>query len=277
MAPRLPVLVLAAFLAVLLAVLAPPAAASQADFDRGVEASRAGRYPDAVAAFKAALDDGDLDPAVYHGLGNALYRQDRRGLAIAAWLRGLELRPTDGDLLANLAHARKQTQDRLELPAPSSGPFFWQAAVSPATEVRSAGVLAALGLSLVLFGAVRRHRSGAPPRWVRLDAIGLLSVAGVLALSAALHAARLPPATVLQAQVSVRSALGAEGVELFVLHQGAVVATVERYGGGEASAAAAVLIELPDGRKGWVPSSAVDVADPAAPFPLGTAVLPPSR
>lgn len=270
-------LMLAALLVAMLAVLAPPAAASQADFDRGVEASRAGQQQDAVAAFLAALADGDLDPAVYHGLGNALYRQDRRGLAIAAWLRGLELRPTDGDLLANLAHARKQTLDPLALPAPSSGPFFWQAAVSPATEVRAAGALATLGLSLVLFGALRRRRRPAAPRWLRLDAVGLLAVAGVLALSAALHVARQPPATVIQAQVSVRSALGAEGVELFVLHEGAVVATVERYGGGEASAAAAVLIELPDGRKGWVPSSAVDVADPASPFPLPAAMAPPSR
>lgn len=265
--------------ALLLGLLAgAPAHADQAAFDRGVAASRAGDQAEATTAFIAALDAGSRDPAVYHGLGNALYRQDQLGPAIAAWVRGLQLDPMDGDLRANLAHARKQTQDRLDLPRPSTGPFFWQAAVSAAFESLLAGALVAAGLVSVLVSGLRRRRQDRPGRWLRWDAALLLALGLALGASAGVHATRPPPATVVVAEVAVRSALGAEGVDLFVLHEGAVVRTVERYrGGAEAGGGgegAAVLIELPDARKGWVPASAVDIADPAAPFTLATGQAP---
>lgn len=249
----------------LLALL--PALASPA-FERGVEASRAGDQPAAVSAFTEALAEGAVDPAVYHGLGNALYRQEQVGPAIAAWMRGLRLSPGDADLRANLAYARARTQDRLDLPDPATGPFLWQGWLSPAAQARLAGGLATLGLSLQLVLALQARRQGRPsPR-----PHGLLLLCIMLALflggGAALDARRPPAATVLQPQITVRSALGAEGVELFVLHEGAVVRTIERWEGAEAGPPAAVLIQLPDARKGWVPASAVDLADPGSPFPL---------
>ncbi len=249
----------------LLALL--PALASPA-FERGVEASRAGDQPAAVGAFAEALAEGAVDPAVYHGLGNALYRQEQVGPAIAAWMRGLRLSPGDADLRANLAYARARTQDRLDLPAPSIGPFLWQGWLSPATQARLAGGFATLGLSAQFLLALRaRQRSQPSPRPHPGLLLSLL-LALLLGLGAALDARRPPAATVLLPQVTVRSALGAEGVELFVLHEGAVVRTLERWEGGEAGPPAAVLIELPDARKGWVPASAVDLALPDAPFPL---------
>jgi len=257
-----------------LALAGPAHAGGQAQFDQGVAASRTGDPAAAAAAFDAALQAGAHDPAVYLGLGNALYRQGALGPAIAAWLRGLELSPTDGDLQANLAHARKQTQDRLALPEEHVGPFFWQAAVSPATEALLAGLMVAIGLSLQIVGLLGRRRAGQPGR-PHLAGLSLALVGLVLAGTTVMHARRLPPATVLVPQVAVRSALGAEGVDLFLLHEGAVVQAVERYAGGEGGAGAAVLIELPDARKGWVPASAVDLADPVSPFPVSAPAVDP--
>ncbi len=244
---------------------APAHARAQDAYDQAVAASRAGDNDAAVAQFAAALEAGAVDPEVFHGLGNALYRQGHLGHAVAAWTRGLQLAPTDGDLAANRALARARTQDRLDPPEAQTGPFFWQAVLPPATEALLAGGLVALGLVLQLVVVLRARARGWTAR-LRWEAAVPVVLGLVLAMSAWLHARQLPPATVLASEVRVRSALGAEGVELFVLHQGAVVRTLESYADGGADAA--VLVELPDARKGWVPRSAVDLADPAAPFPL---------
>ncbi len=252
---------------VLLAVLlCSPGHASRAQdaFDAGVTASRDGDNATAVTQFTDALAAGGQDPAVYHGLGNALYRQDHDGYAIAAWTRGLQLDPTDGDLAANRAHALADTKDRLDLPTPAAGPFFWQAFVPARTEALLAGFAAGLGLLLQLVQAIADRRKQRPARR-RWEAALLVLVGVVFAASARHHLAQHPPATVLVPEVRVRSALGAEGVDLFVLHEGAVVQTLEVY---EDDSTAAVLVELPDDRKGWVPRSAVDLAEPATPFPL---------
>ncbi|RME23185.1 MAG: tetratricopeptide repeat protein, partial [Deltaproteobacteria bacterium] len=241
-------------------LLSAPGHASPAQeaFEAGVTASRDGDNAAAVEHFVDALDHGGRDPAVYHGLGNALFRQGHNGHAIAAWTRGLELAPTDGDLSANRALALSKTRDRLELPRPPTGPFFWQAFVPVRTEALLAGLAAALGLWVQLIQGIadRRRRRAIRRRW---EAAVLVGIGLVLAASARHHLSRPPPATVLTPEVRVRSALGAEGVDLFVLHEGAVVQTLEVY---EDADTAAVLVALPDDRKGWVPRSAVDIADP---------------
>jgi len=68
-------------------------------------------------------------------------------------------------------------------------------------------------------------------------------------------------AVVVVSQVAVRSTLGPEGVDLFVLHEGAQVGTGDQ-------AQRHTLITLSDGRKGWVSSSALISTDPSRQFPL---------
>ncbi|MCB9781034.1 MAG: tetratricopeptide repeat protein [Alphaproteobacteria bacterium] len=264
-------------LAALLLLLLPLAARADAQdaFDRGVASTRAGEHDAAVTAFARAIAEGAVDPDAYHGLGNALWRQGHPGHAMAAWARGLQLDPDDADLAANLALARKQTADRLEPPQPETGALFWIDLFAPRSQVFAASGLCTLGLGLWLLTALRARRAGAPS--LRPGVLPpVLVVAGLAAAVGAVVALGRPPVTVVLAdQVAARSALGAEGVELFVLHEGAVVRTLERHG-TEGEAGAAVLIQLPDARKGWVPADAVDVADPAAPFPLPDASSAPA-
>jgi hypothetical protein len=69
-----------------------------------------------------------------------------------------------------------------------------------------------------------------------------------------------PVAVVLVPEVTATSDLGG-GVELFTLHAGAEVHA-------EQTAADRVLVVLPDGRKGWLPSTAVGIVDPTRPPPV---------
>lgn len=222
--------------------------AQQSEFDAGIAALRQGDYPAAADNLAASLSSGGVDPAVYHALGNALYRQDHAGAAIAAWRRGLTLSPGDGDLAANLERVRGQTTDRLEPPEPSYGPFFWQGWLSQ----RGSAALSSLGftLALILLGLRRRR-----PAALAAAVGGLLLASTLIARSAG------SGAVVISEAISVRSALGPDGVELFVLHEGAEVGVEER-------AESHTLIVLPDQRKGWVPAAALISTDPEDGFPL---------
>ncbi len=234
-------------------------AAPQADYEAGLGALRDGAHDTARDHFLAALEGGGRDPAVYHGLGNALYRMGDRGGALAAWRRGLRLAPRDGDIAANVDRVRREREDRLAAPPLAPGAFFWMAFLSP----RDGGLLASLGATLALGGllgrALRRRQGGTGRR------VGLETWAGALLCALMLLSTwatvRDDAGVVVRAdEVRARSALGPEGVALFALHAGAEAALVE-------SAGDSVLIALPDERKGWVPAAAVVSADPGAPFP----------
>ncbi len=68
---------------VLLALLLSAALAGETDdaYRAGVDHARAGDHEAAAGAFIRALNAGGRDPAVYHGLGNALWRLDLLGPA----------------------------------------------------------------------------------------------------------------------------------------------------------------------------------------------------
>ncbi|MFT5685670.1 MAG: hypothetical protein ACI8RZ_006624 [Myxococcota bacterium] len=222
--------------------------AQQVEFDAGIDALRQGDYPTAADRLTASLASGGVDPAVYHALGNALYRQDQPGAAIAAWRRGLALSPGDGDLSANLDRVRGQTTDRLAPPRPAHGPFFWQGWLSQ----RGSAAISSLGFTIALLLLGLGYR-----RPAALSAM----VGGLLLASTLVAKTAGAGAVVISEAISIRSALGPDGVELFVLHEGAEVG-VEEHSGDH------TLIVLPDLRKGWAPASALISTDPEDAFPL---------
>lgn len=230
---------------------------AQGSYAAGIEALRSGDYAAATEALHAALDEGGHDPAVYHALGNAYYRQDQLGYAIAAWRRGLVLAPRDGDIAGNLDRARRQTTDRLDAPDLTT-PFFWQRSLSVRESGLVASVLTALALWLLVVHRMllqRRGRGVGPTvRWVGWLSLGFGLLSGV----STVLVLQVPPHAVITAgEVTAASALGADGVALFELHEGAEVQVVEE-------SADHALIELPDGRKGWVPAASLVSADPDA-------------
>jgi tetratricopeptide (TPR) repeat protein len=234
-------------------------AAPQSAYDAGIDALRSGDHTRARDHFVTAVEGGARDPAVYHGLGNALYRMGDAGGALAAWRRGLRLEPRNGDIAANIDRVRKTRKDRLPPPPQAPGAFFWMAVLSP----RDGALLAALGATLALGGLLVRGLLARSGR--RLARVGLETWAGALLatlmLVSTVAAVRSETGVVVRAdEVVARSALGPEGVELFALHAGAEATLLEVAGEH-------VLVGLPDERKGWVSAEAVVSTDPAAPFP----------
>jgi len=241
----------------LLALLLSAALAGPADdaYQAGIDHARAGDHEAAAGAFVRALEEGGRDPAVYHGLGNALWRLDKLGPATAAWRRGLRLSPRNGDIAANLDRARRTSEDRLEVPAPTAKVFFWQSVLSPRDSAWLASLLATLAFAAPL---VRRWRRS--EQRLGLETPALLVPALVLTASTYTAVVNQDSVVVVVPEVSARSALGPDGVELFVLHEGAEVRVAETHRDHH-------LVLLPDERKGWLPADATLSTDPSAPFP----------
>ncbi len=213
-----------------------------------------GDFEEAGRIWEALIEAGHPTGDLYYNLGNALYRQSEPALAMLAWRRARLLSPRDGDIEANLDRARRQLKDRLE-PDPSPGLFFWQAMLSTSEQGWLAatlfGVLGLLGIA----GRLRKE-------WHLALPAALIAVPAVLLVASTFDALGAPLGGVLLApEVEVRSAGGAgAGVVLFTLHAGAEVTCGETLGSW-------LLVSLPDGRKGWVPSRAVGRVDPAVALP----------
>ncbi len=227
-------------------------------------AYRSGDYAAAEQGWRAVLGAGVEDGHCLYNLGNATYRQGWLGGAILAWRRAQVLLPRDPDVAANLDHARVEVRDRLE-PASHVGPLvFWQRPLS----LRESALLGAacLGLAFGLLALLRwrgRSRRRSAPGSLRGIALGLAVLGALLLLSTGLTYRTLrtqPAVVVLQPKLTVRSAVGVDGVELFALHEGAELRALEEDAGH-------VLVILPDGRRGWVPAAAVGMVRPGDAFP----------
>lgn len=75
---------------------------SQALFEMGQDYYQSGRWEDAVAAYRKAVE---LDPtyqAAYVNLGDAYYQNQQLNLAIEAYQQALELNPDDAEVVYNL-------------------------------------------------------------------------------------------------------------------------------------------------------------------------------
>jgi tetratricopeptide (TPR) repeat protein len=230
----------------------------QARFHEGAAAYRDGHYAEAEDAWRGVVTSGAVDGHVLYDLGNALYRQGRVGSAMLAWRQALVLLPREPDARANLALARDQVRDRIEPSSHVPPLFFWQHSLAN-QESGNLGALL-LGFALGAWAWLRwRRRRGArelgslrPAAWVAAS-LGLILLLATFLTQRALETS--PGAVILAEEIAGRSALGRDGVELFVVHEGAELRALERDAGH-------VLVALPDGRRGWIPDQAVGLVQP---------------
>lgn len=205
------------------------------------------RYAQAVEAFERFLQLGPDNASAHYNLGNALLRNGELGRAIASYRRARARAPRDEDIRANLQFARTSARDALEVP--DAGPVvrtlaFWHFSFSTVERTWLAvvgSVFFWLGLAVA---RVEKQRGGSRAGLTVAAVAGLLLVAtaGSLAVER-WHGERV--AVVLPAEVDAHAAPRAEAVVRFKLHAGSEVRLTGENPGW-------VLIELPDGERGWL-------------------------
>jgi len=78
------------------------------EFERGNKLFDQGKYADAIAAYDNLITNDTVSPAVLFNRGNAFFKLNQTGKAIASFLQAEKLSPRDPDIRANLQVARNQ-------------------------------------------------------------------------------------------------------------------------------------------------------------------------
>ena len=226
-------------------------------WNKGVEAYTQGDYEAASASWNAIAESGMESVELYYNLGNACFKDGNLARAILWWERARKLDPSDKDVRHNLEFARLQTQDRID----SVPEFFLRTWLRKASFAMRSNVWAAL--SLVLFAlalamlllfllgsrtAIRRTGffTAIAAFLLSLACLGFASVQKKDAL-------RHDSAVVMLPVASVKSAPSEDSAtSLFVLHEGTTVKIVDTVQGY-------TLVELSDGRQGWISTKAIEV------------------
>jgi tetratricopeptide (TPR) repeat protein len=214
-----------------------------------------GNYDEAIAGYEAIIASGVRNSDVYYNLGNAYFKQGDTGRAILNYRRAQQLDPPDADIAANLALARAQTVDKLEVPP--EGVLINIVEIAEEWLTLNQAAMVALGLWLLM--CVAFVVAIFQPRWRRLSAgamviLGILLLIGLVSMANRLYKETQSPAAVIVApQVDVTSGPGGGDQYLveFELHAGAEVRLLESRIGWR-------RITLPGNLEGWVPGEAIE-------------------
>jgi tetratricopeptide (TPR) repeat protein len=214
-----------------------------------------GNYDEAIAGYEAIIAAGVRNSDVYYNLGNAYFKQGDMGRAILNYRRAQQLDPPDADIAANLALARTQTVDKLEVPP--EGVLINIIEIAEEWLTLNQAALLALGLWFLM--CVAFVVAIFQPRWRRLSAgtmaiLAILLLIGLMSMANRLYKeTQSPPAVIIAPQVDVTSGPGGGDQYLveFELHAGAEVRLLESRIGWR-------RITLPGSLEGWVPGEAVE-------------------
>ncbi len=225
-------------------------------FFKANAAYRKGRFQEAAEGYLRVIRLGHDAPRVQYNLGNAYFRMNRLGRAILAYERAHVATPRDADLNFNLAHARDQVVDAI---LPSKGffnmAFFWLPSVS---LIELFWCFAFLNLVLWAAFLIRLfHRS----EWLFYVLLLALSLWFVTGLSFGMKWAQIhndDRAIILQKEVGVLAGPHKGDTLLFKLHEGSMVVQERAEEGWR-------LIRLPDKKRGWLRSEAVELIASSSP------------
>lgn len=215
---------------------------------------REGRFQEAVEGYGRLVQGGVATGQVYYNLGNAWFKMEQLGRAILSYERARLSIPRDRDLRFNLSRARDQAVDAIpEQQGFLNAALFWLEYVT-LSEIAFVFVL----LNALLWG-VLLCRLFWRPEWafhllVLLLPCWLISGASFGAKWVGVH--HDDRAVILVEAVDVLAGPHSGDTVLFKLHEGAMV-FYERDEEGWA------LIRLGDGKRGWIPSGAMERVKPS--------------
>lgn len=211
------------------------------------------KFATAEKGFQQLVDAGAVNGPLLYNLGNAQLQQGKIGAAIANYLRAQRLMPGDARLQANLAHARSQVKDRMDI---GSGLLYedvagWWHLLTQPSRWWLGGVLWLAAWSLVLARLVTPTLPIA--RGFSPAAIWAFGLAGAVLLATvaadALAPALRPQGVTLVDGVEVRKGNGEGFQKAFEqpLSQGVEFRVTDERPGW-------LQIRLPDGKGGWIRS-----------------------
>ncbi len=215
-----------------------------------------GAFDQALSGYQEILSQGYESGPLYFNVGNCYYKLGQIGRAVLFYERARRLIPGDEDLQANLVLANLKVVDKIpELPE------FWPITLANGLiHLLSRPVLLGVTFSLyfIFIASIivkTLARRGAVQSVGGRSAIlsgALLLLFGLLLVAQIRQAQEHNRAVIMVPTVHVMSAPGAEGVEVFTLHEGTRVRIDQTSGQW-------VEIVLTDGNVGWLKAETLEV------------------
>ncbi len=233
----------------------PTVAEGQADpvFDIANEEYKAGAYENAITLYHGLLSGPALDAAdIHYNIGNASFKLNNYGKAIASYRRARRLAPRDQDIVANLRFVRESTVDKLDQPKSTEllrEVFFFHYGLS-ASETETIFLCAYLAAAVFAGTHIFFKR-----RFLHILALLALLPAVVFGASSALRwygAASPNQAVIVVKEADVHTGPGQNYVVSVSLHDGAELVVRKSEDGWR-------QIELSDGRRGWIEESQIEI------------------
>ena len=221
------------------------------DFLDGIKLYDAREYQKAAALFEKLATGGIHNGKLYYNLANTYLKQGKLGLAILWYERAHRLIPGDPDLNFNIDYARSLLKDEA---GTLSSPvlqviFFWKDLLS-VVSWQWIGIITGTVFWCFLAGACYFKKRALKPFVYSFLCVALISSGTAVYLSNA--SAFHPRAVVLDKAVSVRSGFSSETTELFVLHEGTLVAVEKQMNGY-------LKIRYAKDKIGWVSNKLMEI------------------
>jgi len=220
-------------------------------FERAQAAYREGEFPQAAALYRSLVTGGELAPAVFYNMGNALYRAGDKGGAALNYRRALLMSPNLPEAGQNLRYLKHHTGFiGPETTRPERfGHLFPEPVLWWVTTVAGWGILISIAALLCL-------RLRELPRTIMVTTMTLslfFAGAGVSAIiTRHLTARELEGLSIVTtAEAGAHTAPARNASRVISLPPGSEVQILEQRGDW-------VYTSLSDGLRGWVPTSAVE-------------------
>ncbi len=222
-------------------------------FDIANEEYKAGNYTDAIRLYRGLLQGSGTKTAdIQYNLGNSYFKLHEYGMAIASYRRAQKLAPRDQDILANLRFARETKRDKIDQPRSTelmSEVFFFHYGTSrtEAETIFLCGYFAA-----AIAGSTYLFWKKKPLRWLTLGALVVTLIFGASTGLRWYQKATPNEAVVVVKETDVHTGPGDNYMGSFDLHDGTEVTTRKSENGW-------YQMELPDGRRGWIRESHLEI------------------
>ena len=207
----------------------------------------AGFYEEAVAETET--------PQLYYNLANAYFKAGHHGKAILYYNRALRLAPGDADIRYNLDVANTFTKDRIAV-VPEFFLKTWVRTIRSSLGC-TAWSLLSLGALALMFILVLVYLLAGRLVWRKTGFYGMLVMFvcffafTAFAISERNEQLDSTEAVVMSSSVSVKSSPDKSSTDLFVLHEGTKVRTVNELDDWRE-------IVIADGKKGWVEARTIE-------------------
>ncbi len=212
-------------------------------------------YHGAIETYEKLLKRGYASEKLYYNLANACFKAGHYGKAILFYNRALRLSPGDADIRYNLDVANTFTKDKISV-VPEFFLKTWIRTVRSSLGC-TAWSLLSLGALALMFLLVLLYLLAGRLVWRKTGFYGMLVMfvcfvaSTSFAISERNEQLDSTEAIVMSSSVSVKSSPDNSSTDLFVLHEGTKVRTVNELGDWRE-------IVIADGKKGWVEARTIE-------------------